>query len=87
MLGADRMPAPQRFQEFLLYAFPDHARIVEHVSAIGFGGLMCLRATISAIGLYLYFLNSQVLSFRSWLPITVRLWLDRANFGRNWIST
>ena len=34
-------------------AFPDNARIVEQVSAIGFGGLMCLCTTISAIGLYL----------------------------------
>lgn len=53
MCGAGKMPTPQGFQEFLQCAFPDNARIVEQVSAIDFGGLMCLCATISAIGLYL----------------------------------
>ena len=53
MLWAGRMPTPQEFQEFLLCAFPDHARIVEQVSAIGLSGLMCLCTTISAIVLYL----------------------------------
>jgi hypothetical protein len=47
------MLSPQGFQDFLLCAFPDNARIVEQVSAIGFGGLMCLCMAISAIGLYL----------------------------------
>ena len=53
MFGAGKMPAPQGFQEFLLCAFPDNARIVEHVSAIDLSGLMCLCTTISAIVLYL----------------------------------
>jgi len=33
--------------------FPGNSRIIEQVSAIGFGGLMCLCATISSIVLYL----------------------------------
>ncbi|MEG3858465.1 hypothetical protein [Microcoleus sp. herbarium12] len=32
---------------------PDDARIVEQVSAIGCGGLMCLCVTMSSIVLYL----------------------------------
>ena len=58
------MPTPQEFQGNWLFpdrvygaiahsAFPDNARIGEQVSAIDFGGLMCLCATISSIGLYL----------------------------------
>ncbi|WP_333462935.1 hypothetical protein [Microcoleus sp. herbarium7] len=43
------MPAPQGFQEFLLCAFPDNARIVEQVSAIDFGGLMCLCPNVSVM--------------------------------------
>lgn len=53
MFGAGKMPTPQGFQEFLLCVFPGNARIVEHVSAIGFGGLIGLCMAISAIGLYL----------------------------------
>jgi hypothetical protein len=52
MFGADKMPAPHRFRGFLLCVFPGNARIVEQVSAIGFGGLIGLCMAISAIGLY-----------------------------------
>lgn len=42
MLRAGKMLAPQGFQENWVCGFPDNGRIVEHVSAIGFGGLICL---------------------------------------------
>ena len=64
MLRAGILPAPKGFQKFLQCAFPGNARIVEHVSAIGFGGLMCLCATISII-IFFDVRNSKVLWF-SW---------------------
>ena len=61
---AGRMPAPQGFQQSLLFPdrvsgaiaaspFPDHARIVEQVSAIDFGKFMCFCATRSVTIMHL----------------------------------